>query len=79
MPLTSIVQGDKHITLQGGCGMTWESTYDFCIDGTQSAIATRNRFHFLTAGLAPEHHGLATRLRLEMDVDLQETRTAGGN
>jgi hypothetical protein len=75
VPLRCIVQGEKQITLTDGCGMTWESTYDFCIDGTQSAFATRNHFQFLTAGLAPEHHGLATRLRLEMEVDLRETRT----
>jgi hypothetical protein len=75
VPLKCIVQGEKRITLQEGCGMTWESTYDFCIDGTSSAFVTRNHFHFLTAGLAPEHHGLSTRLRLETDVDLNESRS----
>jgi hypothetical protein len=75
VPLTCIVQGDKRISLHDGCGMTWESTYDFCIDGTSTGFATRNHFHFLTAGTAPEHHGLSTRLRLETDVDLTESRT----
>jgi hypothetical protein len=74
VPLTCIVQGDKRISLNDGCGMTWESTYDFCVDGTSTGFATRNHFHFLTAGTAPEHHGLSTRLRLETDVDLSESR-----
>jgi hypothetical protein len=78
VPLKRIVQGDKRITLQDGCGMTWESTYTFCIDGSSTAFSTRNHFSFLTAGTAPEHNGLSTRLRLETDVDLMETRAPGG-
>jgi hypothetical protein len=77
VPLKCIVQGERRISLQDGCGMTWESTYNFCIDGTSSALLTRNHFNFLTAGTAPEHHGLATRLRLETDVELTEARVPG--
>jgi hypothetical protein len=75
VPLKSIDQGDKHIALQEDSGMTWESTYDFCFDGTSTSFATTNRFSFLTAGRTPEHNGLSTRLRLETEVELSETRT----
>jgi hypothetical protein len=77
VPLKCITRGDKRISLNDESGMTWESTYNFCIDGSSTAFQTRNRFHFLTAGTAPEHSGLSTRLRLETEVELNETRAPG--
>jgi hypothetical protein len=77
VPLKCITQGDKRIALNNGSGMTWESTYEFCVDSSTTAFKTHNRFHFLTSGTAPERNGLSTRLRLETDVELSETRVPG--
>jgi hypothetical protein len=77
IPLKRIEQGKRAINLDDASGMTWEATYDFCCDGTCSALETRSHFHFLTDGRSPEESGLSTHLRLDTEVDLSERRTAG--
>jgi hypothetical protein len=75
VPLERIQRGERVLKLTSDSGMTWDATYDFCCDGTCSAFKSENHFRFMTTGNTPESSGLSTRVRLDTQIDLIESRS----
>ena len=55
-------------------GTTLDATYDFALAEGDSHFQSAMKLHFLAAGTNPENDGTATRLRMEMTVELKEQR-----
>ncbi len=75
VPLSTVNNGDKQMQLNEGSGTFLNAVYDFALGGEEVAYASAMQLHFLAAGSSPEADGTATRIRIDLTVDLKENRS----